>query len=352
MLKSKWCLVIGLLAVALFVTTAAARDADPRGSSQVESTGEAGVILNEGGAVAAEGDVVYGNVVSSLYYSRPFPGYRHFDDIHLQPGPHGDLVEYRVRTFGSTATGADAGLPYNVEAGLWTDVLGDPALGIPDQLIAGTQCNWVGLPVGATSILACTVPAGITIPNGLWMGLEFNQDNCGWRIASGIHCPTTGPPGYSEDFFAEEDLVLGGFAFYYFGACPGANNLQASFVATIITEGQPWACCDTATFDCTNIQESLCTGVYTQGTLCNNLPQPCSAAGACCDTATGSCRDTFEVLCDGYLEVFTVGSTCSTVSCPVPPNVPTLTQWGMIALTALLLTGLTIKFGRRHTVTA
>jgi hypothetical protein len=359
MLNSKWCLVIGLLAAALFVTTAVARDAEQRGSFQVDpGSGDLGVLLNEGGAVAPGGDIVYGGAnTQSGYFYRPFPGYRDYDDIHLELGPRGGLLEYQVRVYGRDVPplpgSVDTG-PYDVTLSLWTSTFGDPAVGEPDTMI-GTPCIFPAVPLGASATLVCTVPTPIAIPDGLWIGVEFNQDNCGWLIASGAaHCPNTGPPGYSENFFAELDLIGGPpFMFWLFNNCPGTN--QASFArARIVVEGAPWACCAGApTFACTNIQESDCVGVYTEGTLCNNLPEPCSAAGACCDTATGDCRDTFQSLCDGYLEVFTAGATCATITtCVVPPNVPTLTQWGMIALTALLLTGLTIKFGRRRTVTA
>jgi hypothetical protein len=350
MRNSKWTLALAILATAVFVTSAVARDAETRQSTQAEGSGViSGVIVNEGGAAAVDGDLVYGNVTDSGYYYRPYPGYRDYDDIHIEAGPNGNLVGYTVQVFGSTVSGSQAGSPYDVELNLWTDVLGDPAIGIPDAPIPGTQCNYVGIPTG-NFILECTPGGAVALPDGLWMSVEFSTDNAGWRIADFNDCPTTGPPGYSEDFWLDEDLIGGGATFYYFGGCPG--NPQSSFVATIVTEGQPWACCDTGTFDCTNVQETQCAGVFTEGTLCNNLEQPCSEAGACCDTATGTCSNSFASLCDGFLEVFTAGETCSTVSCPVPDNVPTLTQWGMIGLTVLLLTGLTIKFGRRRTVTA
>lgn len=346
-MNSKWCLAIGILV--MLAPVAFARDVELRGSLLVDSPGFVGVVVNDGGAVATEGDVVYGSTVESGYYFRPFPGYRDYDDIHLEAGPRGDLLYYTLNVFGSSVTGSDAGSPFTATVALWTDSAGDPSAGIPDTMIPGTDCVFVDVPTGS-STLQCSVPAGISIPDGLWLSFETTTDNSGWKISDFDTCPTTGPPGFSEDFWAEEDLIFGGFSFFWFGGCPA--NPQSSFVATIVVEGPPWACCDTTTHSCANVFESECAGVFTEGTLCNNLPEPCSEAGACCDTATGACENTFASLCDGYLQAFTAGSLCVDIDCPVPENVPTLTQWGMIVLTVMLLAGLTIKFGRRRTVTA
>ncbi len=354
MLKSKWCLVLGILAVGMFVTSVSAKDI--KNVTPIdEGATEAGTLTGGTGVTPPEGDVVYNSANISGYFFRPFPGYADYDDIHLEPGTNGDLVKYSFSVFGSTTTGADAGSAFDVTSSLYTDVAGDPSVGQPDAMIPGTDCTFVGVPAGGLLTLECVVPAGISIPQGLWMRLEFSTDNAGWLIADFNDCPTTGPPGFSEDFWAEEDLAFPGlFNFFFFGGCPA--NPQSSFgAAQIVTEGLPWACCDLSTFDCVNVQETACNdlgGSFTEGTLCNNLEQPCSEAGACCDTATGQCEDTFAVNCDGYLQAFFPGELCADITCEVPPNVPTLTQWGMIALTVLLLTGLTIKFGRRRTVTA
>jgi hypothetical protein len=353
MLKSKWCLVLGILAIGLFVTSATARDVELKNVTAVdEGASPGGTLVGGTGVTPPEGDVVYRSPNISGYYFRPYPGYRDYDDIHLEPGMTGDLVKYSFSVFGSTVSGSDAGSPFTVTSSLWTVDTGDPATGLPDMMIPGTDCTFENVPTGMWT-LECVVPAGISIPSGLWMALEFSTDNSGWLIADFNDCPTTGPPGYSEDFWGDQ-LIGDGIAFYYFGGCPA--NPQSSFgAAQIVTEGMPWACCDLETYDCVNVQETACNdlgGVFTEGTLCNNLEEPCSEAGACCNTATGVCTDGFAVDCGGYLEAFYPGERCEAITCEVPPNVPTLTQWGMIALTVLLLTGLTIKFGRRRTVTA
>jgi hypothetical protein len=216
-------------------------------------------------------------------------------------------------------------------------------------MIPGTDCAFGPLLHLGIFILECVVPDGIEIPQELYMSLEFTSDMAGWLIADFDDCPMTGPPGYSADVFKEEDLGSGEFASYWFEGCPA--NPQASYgVAMIVAAGHPWACCDLSTLTCVNVQETECInlgGVFTEGTLCNDLAAPCSEAGACCNTATGVCEDTFASHCDDYLEAFFGGELCEDVTCEVPPNVPTLTQWGMMGLIVLLLAGLTIKFGRR-----
>ena len=351
MLKCKWCLVLGILAVGTF---ALAHDVELGNVTQMdEGAAMGGTIMGGAGVSPPEGDVVYGSGPFSGYYYRPYPGYRDYDDIHLEAGPSGELIKYSITVFGSTSTGSDAPSPGDLWTALWTDTVGNPAIGVPDTMIAGTDCYYTGVPTGLW-VLECVVPAGIACQQGLWMSVEFMQDNWGWVIADFNSCPTTGPPGYSEDFWVEEDLVYGGFSGYWFGGCP--LNPNSSFaVAQIVCEGAPWACCDFSTYDCVNVQETECNdlgGMFFEGTLCNNLDPPCAQAGACCNMPTGICENTFDIFCDGYLQQFYPGQLCIDIECPVPENVPTLTQWGMIALTVVLLAGLTIKFGRRRTVTA
>ena len=295
MLKSKWCLVLGILAVGTF---AMARDIDLNSVTAVDDGAVMGGTVMEGtGALATDGDIVYHSANMSGYYFRPYPGYRDYDDIHLEAGPNGDAVMYSMSVFGSTSSGADAGSAFDVTTCLYEDDSGDPSIGTPLATpIAGSCCTFVGVPTGMWT-LTCEVPAGIALPQGLWMSFETTTDNSGWLIADFYDCPTTGPPGYSEDFWVEEDLIYGGYSGYWFGGCP--LNPQSSFaLAMIVAEGAPWACCDLTTYACENVLETECLalgGIYTEGTLCNNLPVPCSEAGACCDTTTGVCEDTFSL---------------------------------------------------------
>ncbi len=349
---------LSALVFAAFAATAVAQQGAELGVTPIdEGATLGGTIISGTGVTPPEGDLVYHSPNMSGYFYRPYPGYLEFDDIHLEPGPNGDLVKYSFSVFGSTVTGADAGSPYNVHSALYTDDLGDPSVGWPDQPIPGTECDFVNIPAGSMFTLECVAPTGISIPDGLWMFLEFSTDNSGWISADFDDCPTTGPPGYSEDFWLDCQEYDGGLEciFFFFGpGCPASP--QSSYgMAQIVNEGAPWACCDLSTYACANVRETECIdigGVFTEGTLCNNLPTPCSQAGACCDTATGVCTDGFEINCGGYLQVFFPGALCIDIECEVPPNVPTLTQWGMFVLAILFASGLTIAFGRRRTASA
>lgn len=367
MMKSKWCLVLGILGICLFVTAASARDLEAKIKIDVpEGTQFGGRISSQAGLVAT-GDVVYsgGTLGTGFFpqdYSFGYPGGStvSFDDIWIEPGPNDVMVGYSVGVYGRADFGEMQPMTTYTTA-LWYDTEDppDPNIGLPDTMIPGTECVFVDVPAGLFQLDCYPTDPNITLPRSFWMSLHSTSDSYGWLNAAPVDCPTTGPPGYSEEFWCQYlgpgNSIL--FGCYYFSCAAGSGCAdgcsQASFALNpVISLGSPWACCDMTTFDCDNVQETDCAGVFTEGTLCNNLEQPCSEAGACCDTTTGVCEDTFALYCDGFLQMFYPGELCADVDCPVPPNVPTLTQWGMIALTVLLLTGLTIRFGRRRTVTA
>ncbi len=360
MINHKRCLFSGILSMGLIfaITTAVSAQNVPNVPQKAITTVDLGAVaggqLSAGtglGATGAAGDVVYRNETLLGSFFRPFPGYRDYDDLHMESG--GELIEYRISVFGSTVSGSQAGSPFDATTSLWTDTQGNPSLGVPDAMIPGSDCSFVGVPAGGVFTLTCKVPAGITVPANLWLAIEFSTDNSGWLLADiGPTCDNF-DIGFNEDFWVEEDLINGGFSFFFFGGCPAAPF--SSMVARVVVTGKPWACCDIATSSCANIQESDCAGLFTQGTLCNDLNPPCSDSGACCNVATGVCTDSFASQCGGFLEVFTAGTACANLSAPCEAkgdNVPTVSQWGMIVLSALLLTGLTIKFGRRRSATA
>lgn len=337
----KWYCLLAVLAMVSFCTVAEGRDIQLTNPMADEGGGFVGEVVSGYGAAAGNGDIVYRQAVESGYYYRPWPGYRDHDDLHLENG--GTLVKYSINTFGSTTTGADAGSPYDAHTGLWEDLYGDPDIGIPINEISGTGCDFIQVPTGSSTLTCNIKPGAVTIPADLWSSIEFNTDNSGWKIGGAL-----GDIGWSGDWFAEFDYYYGTYGFYWFGGCPICGTMTME----IVTEGQPWACCDPATFACVNTEETKCAGTHVEGTLCNDMDPPCSEAGACCDTLTGTCTDSFASLCDGYLEQFTAGESCSAVTCDVPDGVPTVTQWGMVVLAVLLLAGLTVKFGRRNAVTA
>ena len=347
---NKWYCILAIVAMVSFCTVAQARNIEmsPRAASADEGGSIIGEVVSGYGGAAGNGDVVYRQAVESGYYFRPWPGYRDHDDLHLENG--GDVVKYSINTFGSTTTGSMAGMPYDAHTGLWTDLYGDPDIGIPLNEIAGTGCDFIQVPVGHVTLTCNVKPNVVAIPDALWSAIEFSNDNCGWKIGGSL-----GSIGWTGDWFAEFDYYYGAYSFYWFGGCPVCGSMTMEIVA----HGQPWACCDVTTFACVNTEETKCdpmTSVHTEGVLCNDLDPPCSEGGACCDTLTGTCTNSYASLCDGYLEVFYPGTDCATIEgqgmCPDPEGVPTVTQWGMFVLVGILLAGLTVKFGRRRTVTA
>ena len=165
------------------------------------------------------------------------------------------------------------------------------------------------------------------------------------------------------------------------------------------------ACCDA------NPKAVHCTdGIYPQdcdgpnqnwfkGTLCAVAQCPAVVLGACCNTLAGTCEDNkLAADCSGPQRVFSLDKTCANVTCdavlgaccdhdtfggctnltsaecvPVPGEnklewtkgaacanittcdhvaIPTVSQWGLVVLTLLLLVGAKVYFGRRQSAAA
>ncbi len=71
-------------------------------------------------------------------------------------------------------------------------------------------------------------------------------------------------------------------------------------------------------------------------------------AGACCDEDTfGGCSEVPSSQCVCPQCVFYPGASCGDIECTHNP-IPTVSQWGLVVLTLLLLTGAKITFGRRR----
>jgi hypothetical protein len=69
--------------------------------------------------------------------------------------------------------------------------------------------------------------------------------------------------------------------------------------------------------------------------------------GACCDEDTfGGCQVLAESQCNCKKCVFHKDTPCIDAGC-VHNSIPTVSQWGLLVLTLLLLTGAKIYFGRR-----
>ncbi|MEK6798661.1 MAG: IPTL-CTERM sorting domain-containing protein [Planctomycetota bacterium] len=127
--------------------------------------------------------------------------------------------------------------------------------------------------------------------------------------------------------------------------------------AQIVCDEHRGACCDRLSGTCNdNLLQSQCTGdqpVWTKGATCAEVA--CAPSdGACCNSATGgdasqaTCTITSFADCQCIKCVWTKGVGCGDVICN--PNfipIPTVSEWGLVVLTLLLLTGAKVRFGRR-----
>jgi hypothetical protein len=110
------------------------------------------------------------------------------------------------------------------------------------------------------------------------------------------------------------------------------------------------ACCDTLTGDCVErLIAAECTGLHrrwTKGASCTDVP--CDAVpGACCDPDPfGGCSETTQAECACDQCVWHKLLTCPEIECVHTP-IPTVSEWGLVVLTLLLLTGAKVSFDRR-----
>jgi hypothetical protein len=125
------------------------------------------------------------------------------------------------------------------------------------------------------------------------------------------------------------------------------------------------ACCDRISGLCINALSSdecnisAAQPIFTPGAACKEifcLPAP----GACCDSGNGmpsaaTCSDTSLAECQCETCSWSKDASCADVkasgACLLNP-IPTVSEWGLVILTLLLLTGAKIYFGRRRVVTA
>jgi hypothetical protein len=121
------------------------------------------------------------------------------------------------------------------------------------------------------------------------------------------------------------------------------------------------ACCNLLTGGCTEnrvqgdcLSENPAQRVWTKGASCSVAG--CNAVlGACCDTDTfGGCTDTTQAGCTCSTCNWEKLGTCNpgqtnSVTC-THTAIPTVSEWGLVVLTLLLLTGAKVYFGRRQAV--
>lgn len=115
------------------------------------------------------------------------------------------------------------------------------------------------------------------------------------------------------------------------------------------------ACCDRLTGTCTpETVESACVGPqrgWTKGAACAEVT--CfSVNGACCDhDPFGGCSETTNPGCQGDGLVWHKLMTCAQIEC-VHTVIPTVSEWGSVILTLLLLIGAKVHSALRQTATA
>ncbi|MFH1110806.1 MAG: sialidase family protein [Planctomycetota bacterium] len=111
------------------------------------------------------------------------------------------------------------------------------------------------------------------------------------------------------------------------------------------------ACCELLKGDCSDdVFFWECHGAqrtWTKNTPCADVE--CDAPpGACCDRDTfGDCTITAYSECDCEKCEWTKLAACADVECLHNP-IPAVSQWGLVILTLLLLTGAKVYFGRRQ----
>ena len=113
------------------------------------------------------------------------------------------------------------------------------------------------------------------------------------------------------------------------------------------------ACCNTLDGTCTNdVLPEDCQGdqrEWMKGLLCADM-DCASHLGACCDNDTfGGCTETTYADCRCKKCKWNKLRPCAQVECPHPP-IPTVSEWGLVVLTLLLLSGAKIAFNGRSRV--
>jgi len=378
----KWSRAIGVLAI-----VAICAPAFGSGIAQKKILPEGipnGVMSSDLAATFPDGDIAYSSIRLGNFVSLPDNSELTADGVVLD-GESNIGLWYFVKViaipsgFGFCATENDA--DWDANTALWSAAGGGvPGFAAsPMAPIPGSECSFTGIPKLQTTDLQCKLNSVALPSNGFYITFQqLDTGNCaGWRIgdrsgnvtgfsdpdsfldsqtcADVTECSTFGDPAVACNAGQCEWPTFGESNPNWISLSFGDTVLADNFIADVVVQGNSWACCDDTTFTCSNTTETACQGIFTQGVLCNDLATPCSEGGACCNLATGACSSSFASQCNGFLEEFTAGQSCGTLATPCTAkgdNVPTVSQWGMIVLSALLLTGLTVKFGRRRSATA
>ncbi len=141
--------------------------------------------------------------------------------------------------------------------------------------------------------------------------------------------------------------------------CDG-NNLtwhKGELCADIVCLEALGSCCNLLDGTCTGgrvqaecLSENPAQRVWEKGGDC--LTMVCSAVlGACCDEDTfGGCSQTTQAGCAALKKgVWYKLTDCEDIEC-LHNAIPTVSEWGIVVLTLLLLTGAKVYFGRRQAI--
>lgn len=180
-----------------------------------------------------------------------------------------------------------------------------------------------------------------------FIGAPLNDDNGVWAGAEYVYC-------VAEGACCDHSPAEGGLCRdTVFVNCPIGSEVTwttGGFCDEIGCEEDRGACCDTLNGACIpDLFIADCQGsqrVWTQGATCDEVP--CDAvAGACCDQDTfGGCTRTTNAKCACPLCVWNKLLTCADIECSHNP-IPTVSEWGLVVMALLLLTGAKVYFGRR-----
>lgn len=124
-------------------------------------------------------------------------------------------------------------------------------------------------------------------------------------------------------------------------------------IASVTCMEDTGSCCNTLEGTCTDgvlfADCSAAQRVWTKNGSCST--SACDAVlGACCDADPfGGCTDTTAAGCVCDKCTWSKLQSCSTVDC-THNSIPTVSEWGLVVLTLLLLTGAKVYFGRREAV--
>ncbi len=128
--------------------------------------------------------------------------------------------------------------------------------------------------------------------------------------------------------------------------CTWTKNAACSQVTCVAAGG---ACCDGLRGDCRTSSQALCDCeqcTWTKNAACSQVT--CVAAeGACCDHGPfGTCTDGVTLAsCDCSTCAWVKLGACAEMDCP-HDTIPTVSTWGLVVLSLMLMAGAKIRFGR------